>query len=90
MLIMRRARFGETQAELAQELGITPPLLARIERGQDEVSEDTRCRLLDTLAAAERLRPPPWEALEAQRDRRGRIGDGIALRLSRPAREVSA
>ena len=43
-VILRRARLGLTQEEMAERLGTTTLLVARIERGQDEVSVaiDTR------------------------------------------------
>lgn len=50
MVILRRAAYGLTQAALAERLDTTTLAIARIERGQHRVSEDTRRQLVDVLA----------------------------------------
>ncbi len=50
-VILCRARFGLTRHEMAGRLGTTALVVARIERGQDEITWELRRRLMQVLAA---------------------------------------
>ena len=50
-LILHRARHGLTQAALAERLGTTALVIARIERGDHEVADETRWWFVGALAA---------------------------------------
>jgi transcriptional regulator with XRE-family HTH domain len=52
MEVMRRARLGLTQAALAEQLGTTPSVIARIERGQHQVDEGNRRQIVQALAGS--------------------------------------
>ena len=48
-MIMRRARLGLTQQELAERMGTTKSVISRIESGQHRTSTDTLRRLAESL-----------------------------------------
>ncbi|HZA75560.1 MAG TPA: helix-turn-helix transcriptional regulator [Acidimicrobiales bacterium] len=52
MEVMRRARLGLTQAALAEQLGTTPSVIARMERGQHQVDEGNRRQIVQALAGS--------------------------------------
>lgn len=61
-----RGDRGLTQAELAQQIGVSRASLANMERGEQLVSAQILARLLVVLdMAADELMPNPHEAFEA-------------------------
>lgn len=51
-MILRRARLGLTQEQMAERLGTTELEIARIERGQDHLDETTRRPLVQAIEDA--------------------------------------
>jgi ribosome-binding protein aMBF1 (putative translation factor) len=49
IVIMRRARLGLSQQELAQRMGTTASVISRIESGQHRTSAETLRRLAEAL-----------------------------------------
>jgi ribosome-binding protein aMBF1 (putative translation factor) len=49
VVIMRRARLGLTQQELAERVGTTKSVISRIESGQHRASTETLRRLAEAL-----------------------------------------
>jgi ribosome-binding protein aMBF1 (putative translation factor) len=49
IVIMRRARLGLSQQELAHRMGTTPSVISRIESGQHRTSAETMRRLAEAL-----------------------------------------
>lgn len=49
MVIMRRARLGLSQRELAERVGTTASVISRIESGQHRTSTETLRRLAEAL-----------------------------------------
>ncbi len=48
-ILKRRQALGLSQDELAERMGITRPNIGRIERGQQNVTVRTMCRLAEAL-----------------------------------------
>lgn len=49
VVIMRRAKLGLSQRDLAKRMGATPSVVSRIESGQHRTSTDTVRRLAEAL-----------------------------------------
>src|SRR6266508_326157 len=49
LVIMRRARLGLSQQDLAERMGTTKSVISRIESGQHRTSTDTLRRLAEAL-----------------------------------------
>ena len=97
-VIRYRATHGQSQAELAQRLGMRQPNVARLESGEHEPSLSTLARLslalgldfsVEVKTGALKLRYPASSAESATRQRRGGRRPSVSQATRQYSQEVA-